>query len=443
MQHDVDFVNKLAAVRARFVSHLGEWLPKYLELQEIFDALERRGHLVEISPRGQAEPLPVDLVAPLRMQTHKIAGSALTFGFSDLSGLARELEERLEQAQNPVADLALRATLERFISAARAILQDDARVAAAGAATMRAAEPLANDWKAVEPAPTDLAALRETAPWTGSKATESGAITLPDWSHQASGKRSIHVLVVDDDELVRDLLQSGFAAMGWRMTAAASGLDAILTLFQCSGAGTVTRPDLILMDVNMPEMDGFSALERIKLSPLWRDIPIILLTRRDEDASQIRGYLVGAEDYLTKPFDLTAVIRRVSDALANRVQTVLLGCSDLERGVRLSQRLRAEGVRVKLVHSSSDAWEALCDETPAVALIDAELRGEGGMALLARARQHPDLERIPLLIGTACDEADARIAAIEAGASDGIPISLPPAYLCARIRRLLHDAKPG
>lgn len=442
MQHDVDFVNKLAAVRARFVSHLGEWLPGYRELQDILDTLERRGHLVEIPAHGQEDPLPLEAVGPLRMQTHKIAGSALTFGFSDLSELSRELEMRLEQAQNPVADIALRAVLARFISAAEAILRDNAIIAAASAISTTAAVPRAGTWRVVEPAAQGTAPLRASHPMHEIAATSASPIPLPEIV-QPGERRNIHVLVVDDDELVRELLHSGFAAMGWRMTAASSGLDAILTLFQCSGAATATRPDLILMDVNMPEMDGFSALERIKLSPLWRDIPIILLTRRDEDTSQIRGYLVGAADYLTKPFNLAEVVQRISDALANRVQTVLLGCSDLERGVRLSQRLRAEGVRVTLVHSCSDAWEALCDEPPAVALIDAELRGEGGMALLARVRQHPDLERIPLLIGTTRDEADARIAAIEAGASDGLPITLPPAYLCARICRLLHDAKPG
>jgi len=423
MQHDVDFVNKLAVVRDRFVTHLGEYLPRYEELQRIFDALDQRGPLVEISARGQ-EPLPIDLIAPLRMYTHKIAGSALTFGFADLSELSRNLEACLESTQNPVADLALRSGLERFVSAVRAILRDSAVIRAT-----LPAQPGTTDWKPVETEP----------PLPSAAATEPVAAILSGRTQP----RSLHVLVVDDDELVRELLRAGFTAMGWRMSAATSGLDAILTLFQCSGASTATRPDLILMDVNMPEMDGFSALERIKLSPLWRNIPIILLTRRDEDTSQIRGYLVGAEDYLTKPFDLAAVVRRIEDALSNRVQTVLLGCADPEIGGPLSQQLRAAGVRVKLAHSCAEAWETLCEETPAVALIDAALQGEGGMALLARARQHPDLERLPILIGTARDETAAQIAALFAGANDGLPATSPTDYLCARIRRLLHDAKPG
>lgn len=432
MRHDVDFVNKLAAVRGRFVSHLDEWLSKYLELQEILGTRAQGDHLGESSTRNPDTPRPSELIATLRMQTHKIAGSALTFGFSDLSELARELEGQLEAAQVSGAELTLRTVLERFISEGQWILRKQATIAADGTRT-------AHGETSSDPSPSAITAV---VPAGEGGSARASTITVPEIG-SGTAQRRIHVLVVEDDELVRDLLRSGFMEMGWRMTAATSGLDAILTLFQCSGAAAATRPDLILMDVNMPGMDGFSALERIKLSPLWRDIPIILLTRRDEEACQIRGYLGGADDYMTKPFDLAAVIQRISDTLANHVQTVLIGSSDLERGVRLSQCLRAKGVRVKLVHSSSDAWDALCEETPAVALIDTDLRGEGGMSLLSRARHHPDLERMPLLIGTPDGVTEDRVAGLEAGASDCLPVGTPCAYLGARICRLLREAKPG
>ena len=231
------------------------------------------------------------------------------------------------------------------------------------------------------------------------------------------------------------------------MSTAKTGLEALLMLFACAGGPAAGRPDVILMDVNMPEMDGFCALERIKAAPLWREIPILLLTRRDEETSQIRGFLHGAEAYLIKPFDLGEVVRRVADTLDARARTVVVGCADLERGVRLSQRLRGAGGRVRLVHSSADAWEALTEERPVAALLEADLRGEGGAAVLARARASADLERLPILLvlPELAPEAllEARLAGLAAGASDVLPADTPPAWLAARLAAYARAAKPG
>ncbi|AOZ70029.1 hypothetical protein LPB142_12440 [Rhodobacter xanthinilyticus] len=416
MHHDPDFALSLAAIRARFVEKLGRWMPKYLELSEMLEALDRRGPMIALAQGVSEGPRPVELIGELRMQTHKIAGSAQTFGFEVLSQRARELEERFDQGGPPAADLTLRALLERFISAAREVLE-----AAKGAP---------------DAAP---AAARQEAP---------AQAALPEAAGPAAAAGTgVHVLVVDDDELVRDLLGAGFAEMGWRMSTAKTGLEALLMLFACAGGPAAGRPDVILMDVNMPEMDGFCALERIKAAPLWREIPILLLTRRDEETSQIRGFLHGAEAYLIKPFDLGEVVRRVADTLDARARTVVVGCADLERGVRLSQRLRGAGGRVRLVHSSADAWEALTEERPVAALLEADLRGEGGAAVLARARASADLERLPILLvlPELAPEAllEASLAGLAAGASDVLPADTPPAWLAARLEAYARAAKPG
>lgn len=451
MQHDVQFLAKLAAVRARFLRNLSEFLPRYEELEEIFRTVERPLHLVDSASRAAPPetPLPIDLIPPLRDHAHKIAGSAQTFGFPALSGLARDLELAFEQSQAPLTDDQLHTCLERFLSAARALIVEAQRSGQV--------PPLdVPNFMSVTPAPPPGARPQiPRAPSIDDPTTpEDTPVDPPDVVQKIASSpiapppprrdtQGLHVLVVDDDDLVRDYLRSGLASLGWRLSEATSGLDAVLTLFACSGAPPEDRPDLILMDVNMPEMDGFSALERIRQSPIWSEIPIVLLTRRDDDVCQIRGFMGGADDYMTKPFDLAKIAQRIPDLIHARARRVLLGVEEGERRQVLAQELRAAGLIVRIAHSTEDAWNAMQQEPPAAALFDLDLRGGGGLSLIAGARNDPKMRRMQIVIAVPDDYAELRIAAIEAGAADCLPYSCAPPYAASRMRVLLNAAKPG
>ncbi|MGD9919678.1 MAG: response regulator [Paenirhodobacter sp.] len=453
MQHDVQFLAKLAAVRARFLKNLSEFLPRYEELQEIFRAIERPLHLVDSAGPAQPEtPLPIDLIPPLRDHAHKIAGSAQTFGFPSLSELARDLELALELSQAPLADEKLHACLERFLSAARALIVEAQRSGQVPPLDVPSFSPVTPMTPAPSVPLSPATQQRIAAPLAAPPAEPEPVESSPDEAEDAGvpspappriAAQPVHVLVVDDDDLVRDYLRSGLATLGWRMSEATSGLDAVLTLFACSGAPPEDRPDLILMDVNMPEMDGFSALERIRQSPIWSEIPIVLLTRRDDDVCQIRGFMGGADDYMTKPFDLAKIAQRIPDLIHARARRVLLGVEEGERRQILAQELRAAGLIVRIAHSTEDAWNAMQQEPPAAALFDLDLRGGGGLSLIAGARNDPKMRRMQIVIAVPDDYAELRIAAIEAGAADCLPYSCAPPYAASRMRVLLGAAKPG
>jgi len=74
-------------------------------------------------------------------------------------------------------------------------------------------------------------------------------------------------------------------------------------------------PDLILLDINMPETNGYEAIVKLKGNPIYRDIPVIFLTARNDDASAERGVDLGAIDYITKPFSGPLLLRRISNIL--------------------------------------------------------------------------------------------------------------------------------
>jgi signal transduction histidine kinase len=126
------------------------------------------------------------------------------------------------------------------------------------------------------------------------------------------------VLIVDDDERNVTLLTVKMEKDGYEVENASNGLEALEKVPQY-------RPDLILMDVMMPKMDGYEALRRLKSAEETRYIPVIMLTGRSEVEDKVMGFEVGAEDYIIKPFSLREVSARVKSLLRMRaLQTRLM-----------------------------------------------------------------------------------------------------------------------
>ncbi|OYT69809.1 MAG: hypothetical protein CFK52_12915 [Chloracidobacterium sp. CP2_5A] len=123
--------------------------------------------------------------------------------------------------------------------------------------------------------------------------------------HQsASGEFHGQILVVDDNALNRDLLTVRLAQQGYAVVTASNGREALELV-----AGSAF--DLILLDIMMPEMDGFETLQRLKENEASRDIPVIMISAVDEIDSVVRCIEMGAEDYLPKPFSLPLLRARV------------------------------------------------------------------------------------------------------------------------------------
>lgn len=115
------------------------------------------------------------------------------------------------------------------------------------------------------------------------------------------------ILIVDDDrenlELVADMLRAEFQPL-----IASSGREGIVTAVR-------EQPDLILLDVNMPEMDGFDVCKRLREQPGTRQIPIIMLTTASSLDSRVKGLDLGADDYITKPFQIRELVARIQARL--------------------------------------------------------------------------------------------------------------------------------
>ena len=115
------------------------------------------------------------------------------------------------------------------------------------------------------------------------------------------------VLVVDDSEFNIDVLKRAFEGT-YIITASLSGEEALEMV-------AANPPDLILLDVMMPEMDGYETCTNLKTNPIAKDIPIVFLTALDEVQNRQKGFELGAVDYITKPFDILELQTKVKTHL--------------------------------------------------------------------------------------------------------------------------------
>ena len=210
------------------------------------------------------------------------------------------------------------------------------------------------------------------------------------------------ILIIDDEAESRRLLTSLLTDEGYEVRAADSGELGLASV-------AVKRPDLILLDVRMPGMDGFEVCRRI-----GGEVPVIMLTARDEEPDRVAGLEIGADDYVTKPFsprELTArvkaVLRRTGDAGADDV--IALGPVTLAPAAR---EVRVDGREVELTQREFDLFEYLLRHPGQVISREQLLESVWGFLALGETRTvevhvaqlrkklgHPDLIRTVRGIG--------------------------------------------
>lgn len=111
----------------------------------------------------------------------------------------------------------------------------------------------------------------------------------------------MHILIVDDEERIRDILKEYFAFEGYTFDEASDGVEAINFVKE-------NTYDIVLLDIMMPKVDGFTALREIRK---FSDVPVIMLSARGEEYDKLFGFEMGVDDYITKPFSPKEVIARI------------------------------------------------------------------------------------------------------------------------------------
>ena len=124
-----------------------------------------------------------------------------------------------------------------------------------------------------------------------------------------------HILIVDDSPTIRRMVKASLSPIGCEFVEAASGLDAIEQL-------ALTPIQLMVLDLNMPDMHGLEVLGFVRANQKFLQLPVIVLTTRDDDASRNAAMQAGATSYLTKPFTPQALLQEVRDVLERNAEKI-------------------------------------------------------------------------------------------------------------------------
>jgi two-component system KDP operon response regulator KdpE len=164
-------------------------------------------------------------------------------------------------------------------------------------------------------------------------------------------KVGLRVLVVDDEIAIQRFLRVALNGQGFVVSEAATGQDALQTL-------TLERPDLVILDLGLPDMDGVEVTRRLRE---WSQVPVIILSVREQEIDKIAALDAGADDYLTKPFGVGELLARIRTVL--RRQTVGTSEPVFTLGglkVDLANRLvTVDGQEVQLTPTEYDILRAL------------------------------------------------------------------------------------
>jgi signal transduction histidine kinase/DNA-binding response OmpR family regulator len=202
------------------------------------------------------------------------------------------------------------------------------------------------------------------------------------------------VLVIDDEEAVRDLMQRFLSREGFGVVTASSGAEGIRLAREL-------QPDAITLDVMMPGLDGWAVLAALKADSLVADIPVIMLTMMDD---KNLGYALGASDYLTKPLDrerLTAVLRKY-----RRDLPVLVVDDDEPLRELMRRILEREGFTVMEAENGRVALEHAKVNAPGLVVLDLMMPEMDGFEFVAEFRRYEAWRATPIIVVTAKDVSD-------------------------------------
>lgn len=379
----MDQNSRFDSIKQKFLSRLAEWLPSY----------ER---FVAEASAGRADAAEI---ADVHMRVHKIAGSAKTFGFPELSTTAAEAEKHLAAVDGGKATLASVKTA----------------VASLTVLTLELRRALTSRKTEVE------------------THTYQDTVRAPDNRHT--------ILVADDDDLVRELLVSEFIRANCHIMQASDGAVVLDIIKSCTLHADAEKPDLILLDVNMPTVNGFEVLKKLKSTAATQNIPVIMLTRRDEDDSVINAISFGAVDYVTKPFEMPDLIARITEQLVSRKNKVLVADDDELIRELLSHRFHRIGTSVITAKSGPEALQRIQAERPDAVVLDIMMPGMSGINVLKKMKEDEILRKIPVILLTAKTQQENILLGLESGAHDYVTKPFDTDEVVARVNGIIQRSQ--
>ena len=164
-------------------------------------------------------------------------------------------------------------------------------------------------------------------------------------------EKGLRVLVIDDEPQIRKLLKVSLGAHGYDVHESMSGMDSVVQAADI-------KPDLVILDLGLPDIDGKEVVRRLRE---WSDVPILILTARDQEKEKIDALDAGADDYITKPFSMGELLARMRVSVrrsAHVGEDPVIQCGDLS--IDLAQRrIMVDAQEIKLTPTEYDIMKIL------------------------------------------------------------------------------------
>jgi signal transduction histidine kinase/DNA-binding response OmpR family regulator len=245
---------------------------------------------------------------------------------------------------------------------------------------------------AVESTPGQGSTFTIRLPATGPE--EANAEVAESPSRSAPAVRSGTILIIDDDRATHNLLERDFSDQGYEVLHAMGGREGLKI-------AKAARPDLITLDIIMPDLDGWSVLKALKDDPELREIPVVLVTIM---ADRDMGFALGAADFVTKPFERELLIQTVNrHRRGDELAQVLVVDDDPKSRDVLRRTLQKEGWAVAEAVNGRAAIAQLERSRPALVLLDLLMPEMDGFEVLERMRRQDAWRAIPVIVVTAKD----------------------------------------
>ncbi|MBI3637383.1 MAG: response regulator, partial [Candidatus Rokubacteria bacterium] len=243
------------------------------------------------------------------------------------------------------------------------------------------------------------------------------------------------ILVVDDESDVRRTLRRYLEREGYAVIEAARGLDAVEMAAR-------HRPDLITMDVLLPDIDGFEAIRLIRERPTVRDVPVVVVSAASGADGQLEPAVSG---HLRKPVEAAALIDAVKSALGDRRRavdtTVLIVDDDADIRTVLGRILREAGYAVVAAADGDEALAAVTASRPDLVLLDIKMPRMSGFEVLRRLRAAAATHDLPVIVLTASEGQGGRDRALGLGATEYLRKPFSTDALLAEIRERLAEPR--
>ncbi len=286
----------------------------------------------------------------------------------------------------------------------------------------------ASELEAILAVDKDRPAAEEPAPL----ADGQGVVPVPASKYK--------ILAADDDKVIRHLYRRVLEDAGYDVLLAEDGEDAWSKLHSYG-------PDLVISDVEMPRLDGYSLCQRVKEHPQWAQTPFIICSSLSQGRDVVRAFESGTDDYLIKPIHEDELLSRVEELLASIEQggreTILV--VDDSRIIRNLIRggLTKQGFEVKTASDGMEAQETIrgMDPLPSVIISDFEMPRMGGFDLGMALRQGETTRSIPLIMMSARDDTRNRKLMRAAGAVGFIGKPFEPDKMVALVERVLGEQR--